>query len=498
MIMLKNMRVILKKKKEFLVREKSAHIYPIKISKKQLQAEKKQYQEIINQLVEEINNYSEIIESDTQPKNKLTGYKIHSYNGDELGKVFEKDNEFYRGIYEESVGYFSRLWKTGLIQVLSSYGYLPKTEVTNYYSDEYEMILRHENVEISQSKLWNSEMICDACITMCIVNEVCKVFGYKLIDGHLNNMTFHNGKPMFIDIGSIVEDRGQSTMYERGLVFAGGYQLIFNKLGNSILSRVQTFDEGNNAIWINPMRYDDSTHEYQYFLRKFKKYHRRNSSLCANSIIFKMFECYEVKPEYFSLLFSESKEIEDEKDTFWELHSDDVISIINDLELKNKKFIDVNNGKGYLTKKVYNDCQINIDSVNYDERESIVSYKTIRESKIPVNTFLFHYLYGVDISSATMLKADVAIALDITNNIICYQNWKYDSLFNALSKLAKEYVIISYFPKRNLSRCKENLNETYGLFERKFKLYFELLYDCSVNYENYQGKIYVGKIRRAL
>lgn len=93
------------------------------------------------------------------------------------------------------------------------------------------------------------------------------------------------------------------------------------------------------------------------------------------------------------------------------------------------------------------------------------------------NTLEFHYLYGCDGVSRRAVQADLAIALDITHNVISYQQYRIDSLFNSLRKMTRRYVIVTYYPKRGIPERYIPISSEEGIEEIKrcFQQFFELI-----------------------
>ena len=474
-------------------RKKERLIKPLHIGKKALKAERERFISIVDDLVLKIKSYT----AEELPENKketLRDFRILSYNGDELGKVFEKDKRIFRGIYKSSVPFFEKLWRSGLLQVLSEEGYIPKTVLSPYFTDEYPLILEHQVVSVSTGKMWNPDMVRDACVCTCIINEVCKRLGYKLIDGHLNNITFHKGRPVFTDIGSIIEDRGQYTSFESSIIFAGAYKLMFAALGNSILDRSLRFDEDNNSYWVAPLQYDECAYEYRYFLRKFRSYHRWHSSYCIRKIISDMFMLHEVRPEYFSLLFDFGKVNEAPHRDY----SKDIDAVIKALGKWPEDFAsvtDIGGTHGEMPRaleKAYKDKNVtSLESLRSASRDI---YRRCKEDFSEINCFEINYLYGMDARTRASVSADVVVAADITGTALAYQNWKVESLFNSLRKISRKYVAVTFHRGKASNKCKdEAVTQSFENFQKCFCSFFDLVDVKPI--DDLNAKLYIGRIR---
>ena len=491
--------------KEFLVYKlkQRVHLYrklknrklcPRWISYKTLKAERYKFESLAGRLIDEIKDFhlSNSLMA-TRGTIKLSDFHILSYNGDFLGKVIEKDGHIYRGIYRESCTYFEKLWTSGILQVLARNGYIPETSITDYFTEEYPIILEHQGVSISSSKMWNYEMIKDACVMMCLIQRVCRAFGFKLHDGHLNNITFHNGRCVFIDIGSFVPDDGFCLGQSLGLIFAGLYRLLFWNLDNSILKRIQVYDEKNNEIWISPMYYDTDTFEYKHMRSKFMRYHIFHSAPLYNLLIQKVFYLYDVRPEYISILFKNKKSREEKQFSNTAKKADrdikEVIAGIGKIIPDIESCTDIGGNLGYLAEAVYHEFKVRVVAADYRDLGSEMTYRRLKEKHIPINTFLYNYIYGSDEESRKCVMADLITAIDITNNVEVYQAWKVDSLINSISKISKKYSCIT---------CHENQDPTKSLSAVRdaFVNFFDIC--CEKQFDLGEGKkalLLLGKKR---
>ncbi|MDD3137585.1 MAG: hypothetical protein PHX08_01255 [Lachnospiraceae bacterium] len=424
------------------------------------------YSSIVDMIGKKIDNYVCEEQILTEKKNLLKNYYQVSFNGDWMGKVLRKEGKIYRGIYKESYEKFVRLWDTGIIQVLGQEKMIPKTEISKYYTEEYPIILEHEVVEISTSKSWCPEMIRDACIFMCVLRSVLQQKGYTLHDGHLNNVSYYRGFPIFTDIGSIVEDIGQWDGFSHELVYAGLYRLIFTDLNNSILKRIQVFDEYNNAIWLSDRIYDDMTFEYYKSLQIFK----RNLFLHANFKLlwktFKIFDLYYVTPKDIAMLFNykiegiKGNKCRIEKECINKIEGL-IDSVINDI----CSVTDIDSTDGELIASIKNKYNVACCLIETDDMVASNIYRKIKEKKLNINTIMLNIMYGMDDITLNVVQADLVVSWDILNSINCYQAWRFDSVMNALFKITKRYALFSIVNRKSEDqRGRSELAKTVGIF----------------------------------
>ena len=449
---------------------------PKNILKSDLEYSRDHYNKIISELVDEINEYKNSMnhQKKINPSIQFSDYKIASYNGDRMGKVLIKSGQIYRGIYSESCDDFYELWNTGILQVLGERGYIPRTEISEYYTKEYGLILHHDTVEMSASVIWTFSMLKDACIHAVLINTILKSFGFKLHDGHLNNLTFNKGKPVFTDIGSIVKDRGQLNYFEKELVFSGCYKMMFLQMGNSALSRVQVFDENNNSIWIFPRQYNDYQREYRFMLKQYKHNWRLNRLSLSRQIADKIFDGYEVKPEYIENLFSNSSFSPILK-PIPNLNRDSQCIVD---ELRNMEFASVllfGGTGGQPIKSLLELPQVTkATCVEFEYAYAEEAYNYLKNNDLNANLYLYHHLYAADEDTIKLLQSDVVVANDIVNQVITVQKYKLDSLCKAVHKLTKKYALVTVYPyKINNSKYNDDVNIMDSMIEA-FQYFFAL------------------------
>ncbi|MDC7292852.1 hypothetical protein NXH67_04910 [Butyrivibrio sp. DSM 10294] len=405
---------------------------------KDLKQRKDYYCSIKNELIDAINCFranNEIIID--KPFMHIDNISFLSNNGDWLGKVFIYNGQILRGINAESVDKFFELWKTGIIQTLGNYGFFPQTTISDYYTDNYPIVLQHKAISKNTSKTWCFEMIKDACIQACLLRDVLEVFGYTLYDGHLNNMVFNRNTPVFIDIGSVVKNDSDRDGFSWELAFSGLYRMIFYLFGNNMLKHIQVYDEANNSIWIKPWNYDNALEEHYYFLKKYKAYGIIHNSILVNYLIFKVFDCYDLRPEYIDLLFTY-------KQTHIDLYVGDVENSDIVLALKDvQDVLGINIDSYYLIKKLAEIKDCNYRLIVDDDYIANTVYKREKECKGTIGVFLHNIMYSADDVSIQNIRSDLVIVENVTSNVTGFHSFKYDALVSNLAMISKKYLYVS-------------------------------------------------------
>lgn len=421
----------------------------------------------------------------------LENIKILSINGDEMGKAFEKDGKIYRGIYKSSEARFLKVWKTGVLQGLSDYELLPKVCMTNFYTDEFSLILEIDKVNINYMTVWSYAMLKDACILISVLKNILLRFNLTLQDGHMNNVTFYHGHPMFIDIGSIIPY--QESGYNEELIFSAVYPLIYKMLGNFIMARVPIYDENNNGIWIQPRRYDFKTRECQYASKCAKKYYMRYGNFLALCILYKVIELNWIQPEYFDVLFPTNTEDLSEYEEY--NLTKEWLSSFEKLKIQSICSV----GGGYLVLKNINKSYSDIKRkyIDYNEKRLDYYYSTALGKNKNVDFYLLNYIYCRDNMIKQYIQSELVIVVDPINNIALYQNSSLASIFEILNKLTSKYIFFVFYLKHHNSKIRDNIREDeMNVYKQELYKKFIIIKDEYCIKKQNQREYYLALVRK--
>lgn len=455
---------------------------PNYISKKEMMITKNKW----NKVVEKIYKKSLELERDdyrfVKGKIELEGYDIATnVSGDNYGKVLIKNNTIYRAIRNNRAYDFAKLWKSGILQALSFYGYLPNMKITEFSIEDYPVIVEVETVNIYPSEIWTMSLIKEAAICMCIIREVAQKRGYVLIDGHTNNLGFKNGRLLLFDIGSI-DDFSVIKKYgardincRKEIAMTCCYRIVFSMLGNMALSRWQVYDEYNNGIRVKPFHREDSNREFRYALKLFKSYHFR-SGIRYRWLLHKVFDELDVRSYYVDLLFRVSEDVTDIP-TYYNLDYLRWIDVLKYNKISELAAAELGGSGGRLCEQlVANDMVREGFVFEYNERFAEYTSNWIKKEGINgIQVFLLNYLYGIRHNILVSIKPDIAIVVDIINNNYYFPLFcDLDLMIYKLSLISKKYVLCSFKESYISSRYEKQFVDC-SLFERKISKRFKII-----------------------
>jgi hypothetical protein len=413
---------------------------------------------------------------------EFTDYKVRSKaTGDHFGKVYEKNNIIYRVIYAEKTEEFKELWGSGLLQGLMEYRLIPQIVISGYKMENCSIVLQVERVEISPADIWTYSMVKDAALCISLIKAVSNNMGYYLIDGHSNNVTFHKGKPIMTDIGSIQKKTDRDINCAKEVVLTLCFRMLFDMIGNSLLSRKLIYNELDNSGRIFPFKNEDSKRENVNALRIFRRYHLR-SGIRTQWIIHKIFDELDIRPCYIDYLFQVKEKCR------MLPYAETDYSIWTEMLLQNQihvhEMAELGSMGGELCKKIKNDnISDYVKILEYDERIGDYTYNRIKNNNKLINIYLFNYFYRTDEWRFSIVQADLICIADIWTNIYIYTPWELVDVFYALYRLTRKYVMFSYYPEQEIQnksfrgKCKENkyLDIEVSEVKKELQKWFEII-----------------------
>lgn len=130
---------------------------------------------------------------------------------DPAGKVFHYNSQVFRAIPHEYSQLYRSIIEGEIAKELFSAG-LIHTKIAEFGLEEYGLVLEHDKVAyLSSWSEWCSSMIKDAAIATLRLNIELVNSGLVTKDVQPGNMQFVNGRPIWIDFGSIVEMNSHNT-----------------------------------------------------------------------------------------------------------------------------------------------------------------------------------------------------------------------------------------------------------------------------------------------
>lgn len=406
-------------------------------------------------------------------------YSRHS-NVDPFGRVFFHNGEVYRIVNKSHEEYCRQLLSSQLIADLHRLRYIPATTIdTELNIEGHPLILHHEKCTIIRSYEWSFEMFKAACILMLQLQQLCDKYGYQLKDAHPDNITFHQGRAVFFDLGSIVKKECDCWPAQEEFVQTMVLPLILLKDGDYCLSRLLA-EGGSNLHRVHPSQ---EVTEVDYFKKKLSfllSYRLRHGSKTISTRSISMVRIAKTvnsilrrlkrKRNYQFFTISSTYNLPDIAElsawkpkantTEWGNYQLDIAA-----DAENPRFnkicdivschcgdaqtmLDLAGNGGafaYLvhTKHLYRQILVG----DYDENAINKGFLFFQQHNIPISMIWMNCILPFEIELTTQrLKSDIVFALAITHHLILRQGFHVSTILKRLKQFSEKYVAVEFMP----------------------------------------------------
>ncbi len=452
----------------------------IRFDEKKYLERKDYYNNLIKEIVKEIKSFK--IDDSTflqENKTEFKNYTKQISRFDPLGCILKKDGKIYRGVYPESVEYFKELYKTGILQVLSKYGLMVDTKITNFYTQDFPLILEHEKIDYIPDNFWSYSRFKDVAINQILLLKILDCFNYTLIDGHNENSGFKNNKAIQIDIGSIIKKENNSKNAISEIIISQIFTMILKNINS------QTTYEFKN--WPNCT----NNFEFKHAINKFRKLCNKR----ANKILDRILIEKEIEPQDIEIIFNFNNQKTLWSDyNHWNIDTQNIIKdnsdkrfprvceLINKYSKDAKTSLDLAGNSGFMSTLLLKNTNIKkACSTDYDENAVEYGLKIFKDNSLPIGCYLLNFMLASGIQAAVnTFKSDIVLAMAVTHHLILTQGFNIDSIFETIGSFSNKYVYIEFCPLGMYANdIKAPCNPefyTESWFEEHFRKYFDLLH----------------------
>jgi hypothetical protein len=157
---------------------------------------------------------------------------------DDIGRVFRWQGHIYRAIPAEGARRVQEMFDSGLLDSLYSEGLTPSSTISDHSLAGYSLVLKHETIpRQSYPHEWSFEMFRDAAIVTLKVARIASSFGYQIKDCHPYNVMFYGIQPLFVDLGSLVQQKAGEAFIPNEIKYAFFYPLATWSKCSAFLAR---------------------------------------------------------------------------------------------------------------------------------------------------------------------------------------------------------------------------------------------------------------------
>lgn len=429
---------------------------------------------------------------------------------DNFGKIFVYNNNYYRLIYDDSKSECLDFIHSELFVKLTELKYIPKTIIdTSIDVEGHPLILWHEKCFEVMLYEWSFEMYKDAAIFMLKLNKLCNEYGYELKDAHCRNVTFNNGKPIFVDIGSFIKRKGNGWCAKNEFIQWFYLPLILWHNGDYYnLRQILETDDLYTTYRLMPSKTVYETDYYtkmltciSYFQIKYRNKILKTRSkfivFLARKINKLFFIClkknlFGISKHYKLPSISEIENIKKHNSiTEWQdYHSTNVESrtkrfdrlaeLIKIYCPKGKTVIDLASNSAEFP-IMLNRLGVfdHIIAADYDGNSIDKGYSKLEENSV-VDCMWTNVMRPVNLSSfIPRVKSDIVIALALLHHLILRQHFHISVIMQRLADYSNKYVVVEFMPLGLWDgNYAPELPSWYSLewFKEQFEKYFHLLH----------------------
>lgn len=404
---------------------------------------------------------------------KIYNIKFNSLsNVDDIGRVFTYDGRIMRGIYPNGVKTIKELFEQGLIYDLESRGYIPKTSITEYYTDDFPMILEHECVKtVSYFSEWTFDMIKDAGLFIIELERYLRKHGWRLKDCHPYNILFSDkGNCLYVDIGSIVPLDGKNRSFimefDAFYTYPVGLYSHYPELMSKIIRRNHSWSVDELIIikqGVNSKLYNKLSIIKMKYLYKFA-----NKFRCINDVLLMCNKFFLKRAKINNMgRWSEYQSVESlkfvlecaEEGNGLEIQFSRYKEVVETLKsLQHKTVLEFGANLGLFATVACKYCP-NITkyiATDYDDVAINELYKFVRDhkkdhrwlSKIQtmVIDFTGEYAHRDWEPISNRIRSDVVICMAVTHHLILSQGINIDEIFKYFKLVSNRYLIVEFMP----------------------------------------------------
>ncbi len=451
---------------------------------------------------------------------------------DTFGRVFEYGGGYYRMIYKSSEVLCRELLESELFQKLIQLRFIPNTYITDEIQIEGNpLVLKHETCYISKPNEWSFEMFKDAAIHILKVNELCNQYGYELKDAHPFNVTFHKGRPVFFDIGSIIKRKGKEWVAKEE--FLQKCYLLLLLWVDEEYSILRNILDANDMFSENRLLPRQSfldtpffrqkvllSSSYQIHIRQFRFSFNGSSPVWLFQLVNRVSNCV-LKKDVFHITCSYgfvNPTIEDvvklsKKNR--DVRKNDrcpvgqgkqisqfvkIVDLIKAHCSDARSAVDLSGNIGSLSVLLHQSGQFDhVFVINYDGTAVDRTYLYFKENELPIDVLYSNIVFPFDLASlCSRVQSDIAIACTMPNRLVLQQGVPLYAAFERFSLYTNKYIVVEYealgvHDGQKMSPMPEWYTE--GSFKRAFEEFFVLIHREELETNRI---VYIGEKRKEM
>lgn len=373
---------------------------------------------------------------------------------DPCGRIFRWDGKLFRAISVESKKKIEDLFRSGLLDELSSRNLMPASRLTDFDIEGYGLVVEHQEIKpVIYPFEWTFSMLKDAALTVLEVNRVAKKYGYTTIDCHPYNICFNNCNPQFVDLGSFVKTEGKWPAYEE-FVKSYIYPLNLWKHGNSYLARKLLFS----------LSLSDSIPHESYFL--YKNFFFRHLSPYLTKRVSQAYSIMlRMKKADLERLSDKVSRINKKSSTEWTNYQAEyydesgmivpnarfgrIAEIIKDTGINS--VVELGGNRGAFSEFLKSRAGIErMVCTDYDEGAVDLMYQDMKRKSLDITPALVDMMFPLmnyyEEPPYERFRSEAVVVLAVTHHLLLTQKLSIDLIFEIIARYTNRYALVEFMP----------------------------------------------------
>lgn len=371
---------------------------------------------------------------------------------DPAGKVFHYDGRIFRAITPEYAPLYREILQAPFAKELFDAG-LVETWISDLSVEGYELVLEHRKVPIlSYWMEWCSEMIKDAALMVLRLNLTLLRHGFCTKDIQPGNVQFLDGRPYWIDFGSIVRARSLPRPRFRFDEFRYHWLVPLWLMAKGWYALGQLlFAEGSEGFW--------KRHINRRPFRWFPLWYPLLKRPAWNDGIHKSLEKLLTRVQTLRVMPREGE---------WTNYGQGGMPPVDRPDLFKPKALAVYRMLQQLPRGTVLDCGGNkgwhaelavhlgnrATSFDLDDAAVCCLYRRVKERRLPILPLVVDFLrptpaFGVALgrpSALERLRSDTVLALALVHHLVFSHDVSFEAIGNILSGYAIRHAIVEFAP----------------------------------------------------
>lgn len=372
---------------------------------------------------------------------------------DPAGVVFHFDSRVFRAIPAEYAPLYREFLQADFVQKVFDAG-LIETWISDIEIEGFGLVVEHKKVPVlAWWPEFCSDMIKDATEMVCRLNLELSKHGYITKDTQPGNVQFVDGKPYWIDFGSIVRLNGKNSfrfeefryhsflplwLFSRGQYSLG--KAMYQEVGKGFLKTLST---GQPFRWL-PLKY-----------ALIKRRGQKGNAIEALRELDEYVQHLSIKHQagFWTGYGQGGMPPVDQPDRF----NEKAKAVLNLLKrLSPGTLLDLAGNKGWYAELAAS-MGHSVVSTDIDDSSVCYLYQRVKEKQLPILPLVLDFRfptppYGIGLgrgSAFERLHSNTTLTLALVHHLVFKEHMRFDTIIDIISQYSDKHAILEFVPKED-------------------------------------------------